>query len=76
MRAIRRASSAALSGRRSRSPFILAASVVALALALGVGWQAGHAGGYVEWLFRFGLLFSLGFGGAVVWSMWRAPRRG
>ena len=53
---------------------ILAASVVALALALGVGWQPGH-GRYIEWLFRLGLLFSLGFGAALLWSMWRAPRR-
>jgi ubiquinone biosynthesis protein len=53
---------------------ILAASVVALALALGVRGQAGQ-GRYVEWLFRLGLLFSLGFGAALLWSMWRAPRR-
>jgi len=53
---------------------ILAASVVALALALGVGWKPGHSQ-YIEWLFRLGLMFSLGFGAALVWSMWRAPRR-
>ena len=27
-----------------------------------------------EWLFRLGLLFSLLFGAALLWSMWRAPR--
>jgi ubiquinone biosynthesis protein len=54
---------------------ILAASVVALALALGVRWQTGGHGRYIEWLFRLGLMFSLGFGAALLWSMWRAPRR-
>jgi ubiquinone biosynthesis protein len=53
---------------------ILAASVVALALALGVRSQTGQSR-YVEWLFRLGLVFSLGFGAALLWSMWRAPRR-
>ena len=52
---------------------ILAASVVALALALGVGAFAG-ASTYMNWLFRIGLLFSVIFGVALVWSMWRAPR--
>jgi hypothetical protein len=54
---------------------VLAASVVALALALGVRWQTGGHGRYIEWLFRLGLMFSLGFGAALLWSMWRAPRR-
>ncbi len=53
---------------------ILAASVVALGLALGVGALPGR-GVYVEWLFRLGLLFSLGFGVAVLWGMWRGSRR-
>lgn len=52
---------------------ILAASVVAMALALGVGAFAAAAP-YVRWLFRIGLLFSLIFGIALVWSMWRAPK--
>lgn len=52
---------------------ILAASVVALGLALGTRAVAGT--GAVVWLFRLGLIFSLAFGAAVVWSMWRAPRR-
>lgn len=53
---------------------ILAASVVALGLAIGV---RGIAGGeaLVEWLFRLGILFSLGFGAVLLWSMWRAPKR-
>lgn len=53
---------------------VLAASVVAMALALGVrAFPAGSA--YLSWMFRIGLLFSLVFGAALVWSMWRAPRR-
>ncbi len=53
---------------------ILAASVVAMALALGVRAFPGGTG-YVSWMFRLGLLFSLVFGIALIWSMWRAPRR-
>jgi ubiquinone biosynthesis protein len=53
---------------------ILAASVVALGLALGIGALPGR-GAYVEWLFRLGLLFSLVFGAALLWSMWRAPKK-
>jgi ubiquinone biosynthesis protein len=53
---------------------ILAASVVALALALGVrGVPDGHTS--MTWLFRLGLLFSLLFGAGLLWSMWRAPKR-
>jgi len=53
---------------------ILAASVVAMAIALGV---RAFPGGivYLSWMFRIGLMFSLVFGGALLWSMWRAPRR-
>ena len=54
---------------------ILAASVVALALALGVRSHDERAPYFIEWLFRLGLLFSLGFGAALLWSMWRAPKR-
>ncbi len=53
---------------------ILAASVVALGLAVGVGMLPGR-GEYVEWLFRLALPFSLVFGAALLWSMWRASRR-
>jgi ubiquinone biosynthesis protein len=53
---------------------ILAASVVAMALALGVSaFPDGSV--YISWLFRIGLVFSLVFGAALLWSMWRAPKR-
>jgi ubiquinone biosynthesis protein len=53
---------------------ILAASVVAMALALGVRAFPGGAA-YLSWLFKIGLVFSLVFGAALLWSMWRAPKR-
>jgi len=53
---------------------ILAASVVALGLAIGAGVIPGR-GEYIEWLFRIALPFSLVFGAALLWSMWRAPRQ-
>jgi ubiquinone biosynthesis protein len=53
---------------------LLAASVVALGLAIGVRGMAG-GGALIEWLFRLGLVFSLVFGAVLLWSMWRAPRR-
>jgi hypothetical protein len=53
---------------------ILAASVVALGLAIGVrGIRHGET--LVEWLFRLGIVFSLVFGAGLLWSMWRGPRR-
>jgi len=52
---------------------ILAASVVALGLALGSS-RFGDRAVYVDWLFRLGLVFSLAFGAVLVWSMWRARR--
>jgi ubiquinone biosynthesis protein len=52
---------------------ILAASVVALGLAVGAGVIPGR-GEYMELLFRLALPFSLVFGAALLWSMWRAPR--
>ncbi len=52
---------------------ILAASVIALGLALGAGEFPGR-GVYVSWLFGLGLAFSLVFGAMLLWSMYRARR--
>jgi ubiquinone biosynthesis protein len=53
---------------------ILAASVVAVGIAAGIR-GAGAGDPILAWLLRLGLLFSLGFGIAVIWGMWRAGRR-
>lgn len=52
---------------------MLAASVVALGLALGATSLPERAA-HVSWLFWLGLVFSLAFGVGLLWSMWRARR--
>ena len=51
----------------------LAAIIVALGLMMVVyhppGWEW-----YGGWLFGLAFLFSLGFGGWLMWSIWRAGR--
>jgi hypothetical protein len=53
---------------------ILAASVVALAVALGTH-RAGDFQRYLDWLFLLGFVFSLGFGVWLLISILRAGRR-
>lgn len=53
---------------------ILAASVVALGVSLGVHRLRGLER-YLDWLFTFGFIFSLGFGLWLVASIMRAGRR-
>jgi ubiquinone biosynthesis protein len=53
---------------------VLAASVVALGVALGVHRLRGLER-YTDWLFTLGFVFSLGFGVWLVSSIWRAGRR-
>jgi hypothetical protein len=54
---------------------VLASSVVALGVALGVHRLRGLER-YLDWLFTLGFMFSLGFGLWLVFSIWRAGRRG
>jgi ubiquinone biosynthesis protein len=53
---------------------ILAASVVALGVALGFQGAAGF-GPFLRWLFGLGFVFSLAFGAWVVGSIWRSRKR-
>lgn len=53
---------------------ILAASVVALGVALGFQGGAGFAP-YLRWLFALGFLFSLAFGAWVLASIWGSRHR-
>jgi ubiquinone biosynthesis protein len=54
---------------------VLASSVVALGVALGVHRLRGLER-YLDWLFTLGFMFSLGFGLWLVFSIWLAGRRG
>ena len=53
---------------------ILASSVVALAVAL-VANRGAEVQRYMDWLFLFGFVFSLGFGVWIMVSILRAGRR-
>jgi ubiquinone biosynthesis protein len=53
---------------------ILAASVVALGVALGFQGSVRFAP-YLQWLFGLGFIFSLAFGAWVLLSIWKAGRR-
>jgi ubiquinone biosynthesis protein len=53
---------------------VLAASVVALGVSLGVRRLSGLER-YTDWLFTLGFVFSLGFGLWLVLSIWRAGRK-
>jgi ubiquinone biosynthesis protein len=53
---------------------LLAASVVALGVAVGVHNAPGLEP-LVLWLFRLALFFSLVFGASVLWGIWRSSRR-
>jgi ubiquinone biosynthesis protein len=53
---------------------ILAASVVALGIGAGIRHTAS-LDPVMYWLLRLGLFFSLAFGVAVLWGIWRAGRR-
>ena len=53
---------------------ILGASVVALGLAVGIR-HVPELGPVVGWLLKLGLLFSLIFGGSVLWGIWRSEHR-
>jgi ubiquinone biosynthesis protein len=53
---------------------ILAASVVALGLALGVH-RLPQLERYLDWLFTLAFVFSLGFGAWLIVSIWRAGRK-
>lgn len=53
---------------------ILAASVVALGVAIGFQGPAGFAP-YLRWLFGLGFFFSLAFGAWVLLSIWRSRGR-
>ena len=53
---------------------VLAASVVALGIALGVRRLPGLER-YLDWLFSLGFVFSLAFGTWLIFSILRAGRR-
>ena len=54
--------------------FVLAASVVAMAVAMGAQADA-EMRGFLRWLFLLGFVFTLGFGLWLLVSVWRAGRK-